>query len=133
MSQIDISNTSSKGFNNTIVKGILITLALGLIVQLFLPWWSMAVTSFLVGIWLYESPIKSFLYGTIAMALLWSVYAMMLSSGNGGIMNAAIAKMLGGKISGTQLIYATGLIGGLVSGMAAMTGSFLKQILLNRD
>jgi uncharacterized membrane protein YjjP (DUF1212 family) len=56
------------------------------------------------------------------------VYAGWQSSSNGGIMSGSIANLFGGKISGTQLIFFTGLLGGLVGGLAAMTGTLLRDL-----
>jgi hypothetical protein len=113
-------------------KGGAAVLIVGLIAQLFFPWWSIAVVAFLVGVWASESPAKSFVYGTVAVTFLWAVYAGIQSNANAGIINASISKMLGGKVSGTQLIFVTGLIGGLVGGMSAMTGTMLRQ-LINKE
>jgi hypothetical protein len=113
-------------------KGGAAVLIVGLIAQLFLPWWSIAVVAFLVGIWASESPLKSFAYGTAAVTFLWAAYAGMQSSANTGIINGSISKMLGGSVSGTQLIFVTGLVGGLVGGMSAMTGTMLRQ-LMNKE
>lgn len=110
-------------------KGGAAMLILGLIAQMYFPWWSIAVVGFLVGLWAHESPSKSFAYGTAAMTFLWAAYGGIQSSANAGIMNASIAKMLGGAISGTQLIFITGLVGGLVGGMSAMTGTMLRNLI----
>jgi hypothetical protein len=102
---------------------------LGYIAQSFLPWWSIAILSFLVGIWQWQSPLKSFTYGTVAVTLLWTLYSSYQNVQNGGIISNAVSEMLGGAVSGTQLIFVTGIIGGLVGGMSAMTGSLFKQVL----
>jgi hypothetical protein len=102
---------------------------LGFAAQSFLPWWSIAVVAFLVGVWQSESALKSFTYGTAAVTLLWLIYAGYQNQQNGGLISEAMAQMLGGAISGTQLMIVTGLIGGIVGGVAAMTGTFFRQVL----
>jgi hypothetical protein len=101
---------------------------LGFAAQSFLPWWSIAVVAFLVGVWQSESALKSFTYGTAAVTLLWLIYAGYQNQQNGGLISEAVGKMLGG-VSGTNLLIGTGLIGGIVGGIAAMTGTFFRQLL----
>jgi hypothetical protein len=101
---------------------------LGFAAHSFFPWWSIAVVAFLVGVWQSESALKSFTYGTLAVTLLWTIYAGYQTQQNGGLISEAVGKMLGG-LSGTQLLLGTGLIGGIVGGIAAMTGTFFRQVL----
>ena len=103
-------------------------LLLGVMAQLLFPWWSIAVVAFYVGVWVHESPAKSFAYGTAAVTLMWATYAGIQNNANGGLMSDAISKMLGGSVSGTQLIFATGLVGGLVGGISAMAGTMLRDL-----
>jgi hypothetical protein len=103
-------------------------LLLGVLAQWLFPWWSIAIVALYVGFWVHDSPTKSLAYGTAAVMLLWTVYAGWQSSSNGGIMSGSIANLFGGKISGTQLIFFTGLMGGIVGGLAAMTGTLLRDL-----
>jgi hypothetical protein len=108
--------------------GGLAILLLGVLAQLLFPWWSIAIVAFYVGFWVHDSPQKSMAYGTAAVTLLWTIYAGWQSSANSGIMSGAISNLFGGKISGTQLIFFTGLLGGIVGGLAAMTGTLLRDL-----
>ena len=103
-------------------------LLLGILTQLLFPWWVSAIAAFYVGLWVADSPGKSYLYGFAAMTLMWSVYAGIQSSANGGLITTAFSNVFGGKLSGGQLIAATGFIGGLVGGFSAMTGTLLRQV-----
>ncbi|MDZ7880919.1 MAG: hypothetical protein U5L45_24800 [Saprospiraceae bacterium] len=103
-------------------------LVLGALAQLAFPWWSCAIVAFYVGVWIADSPSKSCAYGFAGMLLMWSVYAGFQSSMNGGLIGTAFSNVFGGKLSSTQLIGATGFIGGLVGGMSAMTGTLLRDI-----
>jgi hypothetical protein len=103
-------------------------LVLGVLAQLMFPWWSSAIVALWVGFWVADSPSKSYVYGFASMLLMWSIYAMIQSSANGGLITTAFSNVFGGKLSGTQLIWATGFIGGLVGGFGAMTGTLLRQI-----
>ena len=103
-------------------------LVLGTIAQLLFPWWVSAVVAFWVGFWIADSPQRSFLYGFVAMLLMWSIFAGFQSSANGGLITTAFSNVFGGKVSGGQLIWLTGLIGGLVGGFSAMSGTLLRHI-----
>ncbi len=102
---------------------------LGILAQILFPWWTIAIVGFWVGYWIADTPLKSFAYGFVSMFLVWSIYAGYQSSANGGLMSNTISGMLGGKLSGTQLIYATGTLGGLVTGLATLSGALLRQFL----
>ena len=109
--------------------GIVSVAVLGILTQLIFPWWTIAIVGFWVGYWLHDTPDRSFFYGFLSMFLVWSIYAAYQNSANGGLITNTISGMLGGKISGTQLIYITGLLGGLVTGFATMTGSMLRPLI----
>jgi hypothetical protein len=101
---------------------------LGFFAQLYFPWWSIAIVAFIVGVFVHGSAPNSMAYGTAAATLLWAIYAGWQSSANGGLMSDAISGMFGGKVSGTQLIFVTGLVGGFVGGLAAMTGTLFRNL-----
>ena len=103
-------------------------LLLGILAQWLFPWWSIAIVAFYVGFWVHDSAVRSFAYGTAAVILLWSVYAGWQSSANGGLMSGTLSDMFNGALSATQLILATGLIGGLVGGSAAMAGTLFRNL-----
>ena len=103
-------------------KGIASIALLGILAQMLFPWWTIAIVGFWVGYWIADTPAKSFAYGFLSMFLVWSIYAGYLSVANGGLMSETISGMLGGHLSGTQLIYATGILGGFVTGTATLSG-----------
>jgi hypothetical protein len=61
------------------------------------------------------------------MMVLWSGLAWWITIKNHGILSAKIANVL--PLSGNTflLILVTGLVGGLVGGFGAMTGSYLRS------
>ena len=105
----------------------LLTALLGFAITLYLWWWSFALTSMLVAFIVKLSPGKSFLFGFIAIGLLWLVQAMILDVANGHLLSHKVALLLPFNGSGTALLITTAIIGGLVSGMAALTGSYLVK------
>ena len=49
----------------------ILTALLGFIAGMFLPWWSIAIVSFLVALLIKQSPGRSFLAGFLALFILW--------------------------------------------------------------
>ena len=106
---------------------ILVTALLAFISGLFLPWWFMAVTSLLVAVLVHQQAGKAFLSGLLGVFILWAGLAWWIDMKNNGVLSVKIAKVLPLGGSSIALILVTGLIGGLVAGMAAMSGSYLRS------
>jgi hypothetical protein len=106
---------------------ILLTALLGFVSGLHLPWWGIAAAAALVNILLPLRHGTAFLSGFIAVFLLWGILAWSIDSANGSILSQRIAQILPLGGSSTLLILVTALVGGLVGGMAALSGSYLKR------
>lgn len=105
----------------------LIILVLGSIAQYFFPFWSVAVVAALVGfLFKYENSAVSFAAGTAAVTLLWTGYAGYLNSANASQLAGQIGQLF--KTSQGYLIPATGLIGGLLGGLGAQSGTLLRKL-----
>ena len=104
----------------------LLTALLAFISGLFLPWWGIAITSLLVAVLVHQKAGKAFLAGMLGVFLLWVGLAWWIDMKNNGVLSKKIAVVLplGGNV--LLLILLTGIVGGLVAGMAAMSGSFLR-------
>ncbi|MCU0347427.1 MAG: hypothetical protein MUC59_10815 [Saprospiraceae bacterium] len=110
----------------------LIILILGSIAQYFLPFWSIAVVAALVGFFFkYENSAASFAAGTAAVTLLWSSYAGFLTSANASQLANQIGNLF--QVGPGYLVPATGLIGGLLGGFGAQTGTLLRKIFEKDD
>ena len=96
--------------------------------QFFLPWWVIAVISFGIGYFFIQRPWVSFLSGFLGVFLLWTCYAWFLSSANNHILAAKIAMLLPLKGNVAALLIATGTIGGLVGGLAMLSGRLAGQL-----
>ena len=101
---------------------ILLILLLSTVLQLFLPWWSLALAAFAGGYFI-PLPFKtySFWAGFIAGFLLWGIYALFLSIANDGLLAAKVGVLLGG-IPAAALPFLSGLFAAILSGMAALSG-----------
>ncbi len=112
-------------FLSAIILTALLAFATGL--YGILPWWSFAITSFIIAIAIHQKAGKAFLAGFLGLFLLWSIIAILIDSANDHILATKVAAILPLGGSYWVLILLTGLIGGLVSGLAALTGSYLRQ------
>jgi hypothetical protein len=104
----------------------ILTAILAFISGLFLPWWGMAITSLLVAVLVHQKAGKAFLSGLLGVYLLWAGLAWWIDMKNNGILSKKIATILPLGGNTILLIGVTGLIGGLIAGFAAMSGSFLR-------
>lgn len=105
---------------------LFLTAFLGYVAPLYLPWWGFAITSFIVAVAIPQKPFKSFLAGFAALFLFWGIYALILDVNNDHLLSQKVALILPVG-SGFALILITAFIGGLVSGLAALTGTYLRK------
>lgn len=94
--------------------------------NIFLPWWSIALPGLIFGYLFKQQAVPSFLWGFFGVFLLWGGQALYVHIVNEGILSTRIAEMLG---VGSPLIIVliTGVLGGLVSGLATVTGNLASK------
>lgn len=105
---------------------VILTIAFAFFAGLILPWWSIALAAFIVALFIRQSPLLSLLSGFLSLLLLWGGLAWWINMNNQGILSKKIALILPLNGSTFLLILITALVGALVAGLAAMTGSFLN-------
>ncbi|MDF1867040.1 MAG: hypothetical protein P1U70_19560 [Saprospiraceae bacterium] len=111
-----------------IIFEILLIIVLGFVAQLFLPWWIIIVVAGLVGFFFkFENSLSSYLAGFLAVSLLWGGFAGFLDASNLGLLSSKMGELFGG-MGGSQMIYLTGLLGGILGGFAAMTGTLGRKM-----
>lgn len=96
---------------------------------IFLPWWSVALAGFISGIWLLQKPGMSFLSAFSAVFLLWGCFALFCSQMNDDILATRFAQLILKSNNPLLLVIMTGIIGGLVSGLGALSGSLGRTLL----
>jgi len=111
------------------ITAVFLTAFLAFSIGLFtsLPWWSFVITSFTVALGVHQKVGKAFLSGFAGLFLLWSILAIFKDMANDHILAIKVAKILPLGGSYWALILVTGLIGGLVSGLAAISGSTARK------
>ena len=89
-------------------------------------WWFFAVVALLVALLVHQRASKAFFAGFLALFILWFVLTFWIDNTNGGVLSVKIASLLPLGGSKWLLIIVTALIGGLIAGFAAMSGSYLR-------
>lgn len=108
---------------NVVVK-ILLTIVLAYALELFFPWYSVAIAAFIVG-YAVRSRL-SFLAGFIAIALLWSFKAVLIDITSASDLATRVAQIL--AVQQKIFLYLmTAVVGGLVGGFACMTGALAQS------
>ena len=102
---------------------LLAIIALAYILELFLPWYYIAVAAFVMGYALKSK--ANFLAGFLAIGLLWFTKAWMIDANASADLAQKVALIFPVKEK-IWLMLATAFIGALVGGFATLTGSLLK-------
>lgn len=108
------------------IAQISFTIILGFILAQFLPFWSVALAAFGVGIFGFVSPGSSFFAGFLSIAVLWTVSAWIISDMNNDLLLDKVAEIF--QLSGILLLGVIALIGGLLGGLSAASGTTLNRL-----
>lgn len=92
---------------------------------LYFPWWSIAIASFIVTLFLPQRPGKSFLSAFASLFLLWGGLAFWLSFNNGHNLAHKMSLVILKSGSAYLLILVTALIGAVVAGLAALCAALI--------
>ena len=110
------------------IISITLTALVGFALGLYLDWWSIAIAAFVVAIVVHQHPGKAWLAGFLGIFLLWALLAWWIDMKNQSILAKRMAELLPLSGSAILLILVTALVGALVAGFAALTGSFIRKL-----
>ena len=106
----------------------ILTALLSFIAGIYIPlWWFFAVVALLVALLIHQRSAMAFFAGFLGLFILWFVLTLWTDNANDGILSAKIASLLPLGGSKWALIIVTAVIGGLVAGFAALSGSYLRS------
>jgi hypothetical protein len=105
-----------------IIQVLVITI-LASIMELFLPWWSIALAA-AVGGYLFSTG-ANFLAGFLSIVILWVITSITIDLTAGAALTEKVAAIF--STTKPVLFVITALIGGLVGGFAAMAGGALRK------
>jgi hypothetical protein len=103
---------------------VMIILLTAFILAFFMPWWSIAIAAFVGGALVRSK--ATFVAGFMAIACLWFLKAFLIDLSSNSDLPERVA-MIFPLQSKTALIIFTAVLGGLVGGFAALTGSLLQR------
>jgi len=109
------------------ILAALLILILSFISEIFLPWWSIAVVAFAVGITKTPTGWKSFWAGFLGVGFLWWMTSGFIHSRTNGVLTSKVGEMLTLPLP-ILVVLITGLIGGLVGGLAAGAGFHFRAV-----
>ncbi|QJX47010.1 hypothetical protein HMJ29_08715 [Hymenobacter taeanensis] len=104
---------------------MLIVCALG---QLLLPWWCIVPICFLLAAWRGASGGLAFLAGLLGAGLSWWIPAVWLNMHGVERLAQRLATLLPLGGNAALLVLLSGLIAGLVGGLAALSGAWFRQV-----
>jgi len=107
----------------------LLILVLSALLQLFAPWWIVAVVPFAVYFW--RPAASAFWVSFLAIAIVWFGYGYYLHLISDGAMSNRIAGIFS-LSNGYILLFVTAFIGGLAGGISGLSGFLIKEILTER-
>jgi len=107
----------------------LIILVLSFAGSYFLPWWGVAIVAFLAAYFIGKKPGQSFWSGFGAVFICWTILALLKSIPNDNILADRVIQLFPLPHNWIYLLVITALIGGLVSGMASLSGVLLRRAL----
>ena len=97
--------------------------------QLDLPWWSVALVGFAVGLGIAPTGKAAFWAGFVGAGLSWLVPAAWLAYQNDALLARRVAQLLPLGGSALALVVITGVVAGLVGGVATLAGAWLRAAL----
>jgi len=102
---------------------IIVIMLLGYLLELFFPWWSIAIAAGLVGTFLRSN--SNFWAGFIGIGMLWLVGALLIDFTSPSELATSVAEIL--MMNKLILLIITALIGAFVGGLACLTGSLIVR------
>ena len=113
------------------IAAFLLTALLCFLAGLYLEWWGITIAAFIVAIAIHQRAWKSYVSAFLAVFVVWALIAWWRDSANEGILSRQVAELfsLG---SSTLLIIVSAFVGAFVSGFAAMSGSYLRGLLVRK-
>ena len=106
----------------------ILTIGLGGVAQLYFPFWSVVLVAFIIGLFfLHKNSRTGFFIGFLAIAILWGGYAFYLDMLNESILSTKMGNLFGG-LPGLALVCLTGVLGGLLGGMGALTANLGRKL-----
>ena len=110
------------------VRLFLIIAVLGFVFQLVLPWWSLAMVSFVAAFGLAKNAGSAFWSGFLGIGLGWLLLSGIYHIRNAGLLSAKVATLF--TLPNAALLpLVTALVGALTGGLAALSGLLFRNLI----
>lgn len=109
------------------MKWIIVSV-IALVLQQFMPWWSIGIAGFFFGLFVDEDSKMAFIHGFLGIFILWGGIALYVYVANDGVLAHRLAIMMGLPYDLLPVLI-TGISGGIVGGLFALSGRYLRLIL----
>ena len=101
------------------------------VAQYFGPWWTLPLVCFALCFWKANSAKSAFAVPAAAALTLWVGYAGFLHYTTNGVMTTKITQLFLQKLPyDAALIAITGILAGVVAGLAGLAGFYGRQVLV---
>jgi hypothetical protein len=106
-----------------------------LVLQMLLPWWSMAVAALVICSFKAKSAGHAFRHSFAAIFLLWGAVALYQTLSNKNILAKRVGEMfmLASENNWILLVLITALIGGLAAAVSGLAGYYIRMALNERN
>ncbi|MXV52790.1 hypothetical protein GS399_17595 [Pedobacter sp. HMF7647] len=114
------------------MKLFVLILASSFLLQLFLPWWMIAIVSFILSAWLATSSKIAFRAAFWAIFILWLAVCLYQTLPNQNILANRVAQLFmlpDTKFSWIAILLVSCLLGALVAGFSGLAGYYAGQLL----
>ncbi|MDB5023061.1 MAG: hypothetical protein JWP78_816 [Mucilaginibacter sp.] len=108
----------------------LVIIILSFVSAYFLPWWVVAIVAFFAAFFIGKTSGQSFWSGFGAVFIVWTLLALFKSIPNDNMLAKRVAQLFQ-LPNWIWILLITALIGGLVSGMSALSGVLVKKAFKN--
>ena len=109
------------------IVSVLLIALLSFSACLYFPWWTIAIAAFIVTAFIQQAPFSAFLSGFCSVFLLWAILAFIISFNNEDILAHKVSQLILQMDNPPLLILVTGLLGGVIAGLAGLAGSFVRK------
>lgn len=105
---------------------VLLVAVLGFILAQFLPWWSVAIAGFAAPWIIKRGYWGSFAGGFLGIFLLWAGMSFWIATSTDSLLPTRVAQLISPAMGPEALMVMSGLVGGLVSGVASISARILR-------
>ena len=94
---------------------------------IYIPvWWFFALIALFICFLIPQKATRSFFSGFLGLFILWLAICIWIDQRNESILSIKVASIVGVGTSKWVLILATSIIGGIIGGLAGISGTYLR-------